>query len=51
MQLKQCKQCKKEVDVLTIFSKGECLECHEKDFKTNIDAKKVLDGFFKTINI
>ena len=42
-----CSKCKKEVDHLEVFSQGECLACHEKEFK--FDGS--LPDFTKTLTI
>lgn len=28
----KCSLCKQEIDKLEVFSKGECLKCHEKEW-------------------
>lgn len=32
MRKKICSMCSKYIDPLELFSKGECVECHEKQF-------------------
>jgi len=43
----KCSMCDKPVDVLEQFSKGECLECHEKNFESDGE----IPDFTKAINI
>lgn len=33
MNKAKCKECGSYTDILVIFSKGECLKCHEKAFQ------------------
>jgi len=47
--IKKCTQCKKEIKDLDIFSKGECLTCHEKDFKMPT-ADEVKKSFINSLN-
>jgi len=37
----KCSKCKKEVDILELFSGGLCLECYEKDFDKLTKKEKI----------
>ncbi len=50
MKKEKCTQCKKKVDTLTIFSKGECLKCHEKNFKFK-KSNNIIKDFKNILNI
>jgi len=45
MTKEKCKKCKKEVDVLELFSGGLCLKCYEKEYEklSEKDKKPVFD--------
>jgi DNA-directed RNA polymerase subunit RPC12/RpoP len=47
--MKNCTECGKEIDNLSAYSKGECLECHEKNFDQENDHQ--IPNFIKTINV
>lgn len=50
--MQKCTQCKKYTDSLEIFSKGECLKCHEQNYnerKAHITGKDVQYSFIKAV--
>ena len=47
----QCAKCQIFIDAMDIFSQGECLDCHEKEFDIiNLAAEEVKNSFIKAIN-
>lgn len=42
METVKCTMCDKEIDRLDAFSKGECIECHEKNFVLCTEEELIL---------